>query len=79
MPDRHGLAYGRRYTYAALVEDTEGRLSPPSARLSVTYFAPPAPPEQLQATAGEATKMMLALAAGSASGAELTTRVRSRE
>ena len=53
VSDRHGLTYGRRYTYAVLVEDVEGRLSPPSARLSVTYLAPPAPPENLQATAGE--------------------------
>ena len=53
LPDRQGLAYGRRYTYVLLVEDGQGRLSPPSARLSVMYIAPPAPPEHVEATAGE--------------------------
>ena len=53
LPDHQGLAYGRRYTYVVLVEDGQGRLSPPSARLSVMYIAPPAPPGDLEATAGE--------------------------
>ena len=53
LADRHGLTYGRRYTYAILVEDAQGRLSPPSARLSVAYIAPPAAPTDLEATAGE--------------------------
>jgi hypothetical protein len=53
LADRQGLAYGRRYTYVILVEDAQGRLSPPSARLSVSYIAPPAAPADLEATAGE--------------------------
>lgn len=51
--DRENLTPGRRYTYVVLVEDLEGRLSPPSARVSVTLIAPPAPPVALQAEAGE--------------------------
>lgn len=53
LPDRQGLQYGRRYTYAVLVEDAQGRLSPPSARLSMMYLVPPAAPEDLRAEAGE--------------------------
>jgi hypothetical protein len=53
FPDREGLAYGRRYTYVLLVEDKEGRVSPPSTRLSVTYLAPPGPPLSVEATPGE--------------------------
>jgi fibronectin type 3 domain-containing protein len=52
-PDRGGLAYGRRYTYVILAEDGQGRLSPPSLRLPVAYIAPPTPPLDLAATAGE--------------------------
>jgi hypothetical protein len=53
LPDRQGLTYGRRYTYVVLVEDKEGRVSPPSTRLSVTYIAPPGPPQDVEATPGE--------------------------
>lgn len=53
LPDRQGLTYGRRYTYVILVEDAQGRLSPPSARLSVTYIAPPAAPRNVEAVPGE--------------------------
>jgi hypothetical protein len=53
FPDRQGLAYGRRYTYVILGEDAQGRISPPSNRLSVAYLAPPAPPRNLGATPGE--------------------------
>ncbi len=53
LADRQALAYGRRYTYVILVEDAQGRVSPPSARLSVAYIAPPAAPGNLEATAGE--------------------------
>ncbi len=51
--DREDLTPGRRYTYVVLAEDLEGRLSPPSARVSVTLIAAPAPPAALQAEAGE--------------------------
>jgi hypothetical protein len=53
LADRQGLAYGRRYTYVVLAEDAQGRLSPPSARRPVMYIAPPAPPRDLEAAAGE--------------------------
>lgn len=53
LADRQALTYGRRYTYVVLVEDAQGRVSPPSARFSVAYIAPPAAPEHLQATPGE--------------------------
>jgi hypothetical protein len=53
LPDRQGLAYARRYTYVVLVEDGQGRLSPPSARLPMVYIAAPAPAADLEATAGE--------------------------
>lgn len=53
LPDRQGLAYGRRYTYVVLTSDSLGRLSPPSRRLSVTFIPPPEAPRQLRAEAGE--------------------------
>jgi hypothetical protein len=53
FPDRGGLTYGRRYTYVILAEDGQGRVSPPSLRLPVAYIAPPTPPLDLSATAGE--------------------------
>jgi len=53
LPDRQELQYGRRYTYAVLVEDAQGRLSPPSERVSVVYIVAPAVPEELRAEAGE--------------------------
>lgn len=53
LSDRQGLTYGRRYTYVILVEDAQGRLSPPSARLSVPYIAAPTVPANLAATPGE--------------------------
>lgn len=53
LTDGQGLTYGRRYTYVVLVEDGEGRVSPPSARLSVLYIAPPAAPGGLEATGEE--------------------------
>ena len=53
LADREGLTYGRRYTYVVLVEDGQGRVSPPSARLSVVYIAPPRAPANLEAAAGE--------------------------
>lgn len=55
LPDRQGLAYGRRYTYVVVTADSLGRLSPPSPRLSVTYIAPPEAPRQLRGEPGERT------------------------
>jgi hypothetical protein len=51
--DRRGLAYGRRYTYVVLVGDSQGRVAPPSARVSVTHVAAAEPPADLVAVAGE--------------------------
>jgi hypothetical protein len=51
--DREDLRYGRRYTYALLAEDAQGRVSPPSLRVTVTYIAPPAAPGGLTAEAGD--------------------------
>src|SRR5204863_446354 len=45
--DRRDLAYGRRYTYVATTTDAQGRTSPPSARVSITYVAPPEAPQAL--------------------------------
>ena len=36
-----------------VVEDQQGRVSPPSSRVSVTFIAAPEPPENLTAVAGE--------------------------
>jgi hypothetical protein len=51
--DRRGLATGRRYTYVVLSEDSTGRVSPPSARVSLAFIAAPDPPTGLVAEAGE--------------------------
>ena len=53
LVDRDDLRYGRRYTYAILTEDAGGRVSPPSARLTVAYIAPPAAPSAVRAQAGD--------------------------
>ncbi len=53
FPDQGGLAFGRRYSYVILAEDGQGRVSPPSLRLPVAYIAPPTPPLDLSANAGE--------------------------
>ena len=53
--DRRDLAYGRRYTYVATTTDAQGRTSPPSARVSITYVAPPAAPQALRAEPGDHT------------------------
>ena len=49
--DRNGLVFGRRYTYVATTADAQGRISPPSARVSITYIAPAQPPRALRAEA----------------------------
>jgi fibronectin type 3 domain-containing protein len=51
--DGEGLRHGRRYTYVVIAEDGEGRISPPSNRLSVTLIAPPEAPPAPTATAGD--------------------------
>jgi len=51
--DRQNLAYGRRYTYVATTADASGRTSPPSARVSITYIAPPEAPQALRGEAGD--------------------------
>jgi hypothetical protein len=53
VTDGKDLVYGRRYTYVVVVEDYEGRVSPPSPRVSIVYLAPPRPPTGLTAVAGE--------------------------
>ncbi len=53
--DRRGLAYGRRYTYVVTTADAQGRTSPPSSRVSITYIAPPEPPQALRGEAGDRT------------------------
>ncbi|MGH7345240.1 MAG: fibronectin type III domain-containing protein [Candidatus Rokuibacteriota bacterium] len=47
--DRKGLALGRRYTYVVLAGDAQGRIGPPSRRVSVTYAAAPAEPDNFAA------------------------------
>ncbi len=39
--DRRNLAVGRRYTYVVVTADAEGRTSPPSARLTLTFVSAP--------------------------------------
>jgi hypothetical protein len=51
--DRGGLVYGRRYTYVATTSDAQGRTGPPSARVSITYIAPPEPPRALRGEPGD--------------------------
>ena len=51
--DRRNLAVGRRYTYVVVTADAEGRTSPPSARLTLTFVSAPQPPDDLRAEPGE--------------------------
>lgn len=51
--DRHGLVFGRRYTYVVVTADAQGRVSAPSPRVSVRYLAPPEPPAGLVTEPGE--------------------------
>lgn len=53
LTDRQGLAYGRRYTYVVIAEDSTGRASPPGSRVSLTFVAAPEAPSGLRAVAGE--------------------------
>lgn len=47
------LAGGRRYTYVVVTVDAQGRTSPPSPRVMLTFLATPEPPADLKAEAGE--------------------------
>ncbi len=51
--DRAGLTPGRRYTYVVVAEDSFGRASAPSARVSLTMIAAAEPPAALRAEPGE--------------------------
>lgn len=53
LEDREGLTPARRYSYVVLTEDAQGRVSPPSPRVSVTLIAAPEPPWALTAVASE--------------------------
>ena len=51
--DRQGLARDRRYVYVVTAADSLGRSSPPSARVAITFLAPPRPPRDIRAEAGD--------------------------
>jgi hypothetical protein len=51
--DRDRLVPGHRYTYVVTVEDLQGRMSPPSPRVTVAFVAPPETPTALRAEAGD--------------------------
>jgi hypothetical protein len=53
LEDREGLTPTRRYSYVVLTEDAQGRVGPPSPRVSVTLIETPEPPTALTAVAGE--------------------------
>jgi hypothetical protein len=51
--DTTALRHDRRYTYVVLTEDSRGRVSAPSTRVSLLYVAAPEAPRSLRAEAGE--------------------------
>ncbi len=53
LTDRRGLAYGRRYTYVVVTADSLGRVSPPSARVSIAFISAPEQPQGVAAAPGE--------------------------
>ncbi len=53
VTDTRDVRPGRRYTYVVLVEDSVGRESSPSSRLSLQTLPPAEPPSALAARAGE--------------------------
>lgn len=53
LTDRRGLAYGRRYTYVVVTADALGRVSPPSARVSIAFISAAEPPQGFAAAPGE--------------------------
>jgi hypothetical protein len=50
--DRQGLVPDHRYIYVLTALDAEGRSSPPSERRPIIFLAAPAPPRDVEATAG---------------------------
>ena len=54
LVDREGLRFGQRYTYVVIAEDSMGRVSPPSGRLSLAFLAPPEAPAAPTVEAGDA-------------------------
>ena len=53
ITDRRNLAVGHRYTYVVLTADAQGRSSPPSPRLSLTFSAAPLPPADFRVEPGD--------------------------
>ena len=53
VTDTRGITPGRRYSYVVIVEDSVGRESAPSSRLSIHMLAAAEPPSGLAARAGE--------------------------
>jgi fibronectin type 3 domain-containing protein len=53
VTDTRGITPRRRYSYVVIVEDSVGRESLPSSRLSIQTLAPAEPPTALAARAGE--------------------------
>jgi fibronectin type III domain protein len=53
VTDRRNLALGRRYTYVVLTADAQGRTSPPSPRVSLTFAAAPEPPADFRVEPGD--------------------------
>lgn len=51
--DRSPLRYGRRYTYAVVVEDASGRTSAPSPRASVVFLPAPEPVTAVRVEPGD--------------------------
>ncbi|MBI2159812.1 MAG: hypothetical protein HYU25_05395 [Candidatus Rokubacteria bacterium] len=51
--DHRGLAHGRRYTYVVVTADALGRVSRPSARVSIAFISAPDQPQGLAASPGE--------------------------
>ena len=54
LVDREGLRLRQRYTYVVITEDSMGRVSPPSGRLSLTFLTPPGAPPAPTVEAGDA-------------------------
>jgi hypothetical protein len=53
LTDRQALEFRRRYTYVVVVGDSEGRIGPPSPRVSVIYVPAGEPPTDLVGEAGD--------------------------
>lgn len=53
VTDRRNLALGRRYTYVVVTADAQGRSSPPSPRVTLTFAAAPEAPVDFRVEAGD--------------------------